>query len=82
MHQALFEYLLRVGKNAEGEVKNWLAIERTPSHVRLSTLAPLSNYGYPPGSEGAILKVTQHGVVTGQAGGDEGLSHAPMRRWL
>ena len=65
------EYLLKVSKNAEGDVKSWLGLEVSPSHVRLSTLAPLSNYGYPPGSEGAILKVTQHGVVTGQVGGDQ-----------
>src|SRR5262245_32950649 len=65
------EYLLKVGKNAEQEIQQWLALDAPPSHVRLSTLAPLSNYGYPPGSEGAILKVTQHGVVTGQAAGDE-----------
>jgi hypothetical protein len=64
------EYLLKVSKAAESDVKAWLAVEAVPSHVRLATLAPLSNYGYPDNADAAVLKVTQHGVVTGQAGGD------------
>ena len=64
------EYLLKVSKSAAAEVKALLALDAAPSHVRLSTLAPLSNYGYDPGSEGALLKVSPHGVVTGQDGGD------------
>lgn len=64
------EYLLKVSKAVESDIKSWLAIENVPSHVRLATLAPLSNYGYPDNADAQVLKVTQYGVVTGQAGGD------------
>jgi hypothetical protein len=64
------EYLLKVAESAAKDVKDWLAVGVVPTHVRLATMAPLSTYGYPAGSEGAILKLTIHGVVTGQAGGD------------
>lgn len=64
------EYLLKVAESAAKDVRDWLMVQATPTHVRLATMAPLSTYGYPAGSEGAILKVTVHGVVTGQAGGD------------
>lgn len=65
------EYLLKVADSATKDVKDWLLLQTTPSHVRLATKDPLSTYGYPSGSEGAVLKVTVHGVVTGQSGGDE-----------
>lgn len=65
------EYLLRVSKAAEADIKQYLLVEAVPSHVRLATLAPLSNYGYPDNADAAVLKVTQLGVVTGQAGGDQ-----------
>lgn len=58
-------YLLKVGKNAAGEVDKRLGTDSTPSHIRLSTLAPLSNYGYPPGAEGAVLGVTGDGLIVG-----------------
>jgi hypothetical protein len=64
------EYLLKVSKGAAPDVKQWLVLDTAPSHVRLSTLAPLSNYGYAPGAEAALLKVSQHGVVTGTDGDD------------
>ena len=59
------EYLLRVGKSAETDILKYLALEAPPSHVRLSTLAPLSNFGYPPGTEAQILRVLEHGIVMG-----------------
>ncbi len=65
------EYLLKVSKTAEKDVMRYLDLTAPPSHIRLSTLAPLSNWGYPPESSGAILKVFAEGVVTGQDGGNE-----------
>lgn len=63
-------YLLRVGKNAAAGVQKRLALGAGPSHVRVATLAPLSNYGYPPGAEGSVLEVNDHGLVFGAE--DEG----------
>ncbi|MCA2980120.1 MAG: hypothetical protein INH41_03540 [Myxococcaceae bacterium] len=65
------EYLLKVNDSASKDVAEWLLLAKAPTHVRLATLAPLSNYGYPSGADAAVLKLTVHGVVTGQAGGDE-----------
>ena len=65
------EYLLKVSKNAEAEVARWLGLPKAPTHVRLNVLAPLSNWGYPPNSDSALLNINAHGVVTGQAGGDD-----------
>jgi hypothetical protein len=64
------EYLLKVTDGVAKDVAQWLKLAAPPSHVRLATLAPLSNYGYPSGAEAALLGLTVHGVVTGQAGGD------------
>ena len=36
------EYLLKVSKGAANDVASFLALDKAPSHVRLSTLAPLS----------------------------------------
>jgi hypothetical protein len=65
------EYLLKVNETAARDVAEWLMLAKAPSHVRLATLAPLSNYGYPSGADAAVLKISVHGVVTGQAGGDQ-----------
>jgi len=59
------EYLLRVGDEAKGDVAKWLMVPNAPEHLRLSTLAPLSAYGYPEGSEGHVLRLDQNGVVIG-----------------
>lgn len=59
------EYLLKVAKDSEKEVAKWLLLSSPPTHVRLATLAPLSNYGYPAGIEGALLKITERGLVVG-----------------
>ena len=69
------EYMLKVGKTAENDIVKYLALTTAPSHVRLSTLAPLSNWGYPPGSEAQILRVLDHGIVMGQAGQKDEAPH-------
>lgn len=60
-------YLLRVPQE-EGVaevLQELLVCAAPPQYVRLSTLAPLSNYGFPPGSEGALLAVSDTGLVVG-----------------
>jgi hypothetical protein len=69
------EYMLKVAKSAEKDIARYLDLSAAPSHIRLSTLAPLSNWGYPPGSEGAVLKVLENGIVTGQDGGKDEAPH-------
>jgi hypothetical protein len=59
------EYLLKVTASTEADVVKWLRMAAPPSHVRLSTLAPLSNYGYPPNAESVLIAISEHGVVTG-----------------
>ena len=59
------EYLLRVAKAAEKDIAKWLDLSSAPDYVRVATLSPLSTYGYPPGSEGYILRINDHGLVTG-----------------
>ena len=59
------EYLLKVGKHVEKDAAKWLSLSKSPSHLRLATLAPLSNYGYPAGTEGTVLKINDHGLVVG-----------------
>lgn len=66
------EYLLKVVKPIEPDAKKWLGLQQTtPTHVRLSTLSKLSNYGYPPGTEGCILKIDQYGLVIGADGRED-----------
>ena len=69
------EYLLKVNEAVSGEVVKWLQLKAAPTHVRVSTLAPLSNYGYPSGADAALLGITIHGIVTGQAGGEDKAPH-------
>ena len=65
------EYLLKVGEAAKAEIQKYLDMKAAPSYVRVATLAPLSNWGFPANSEGAVIKVLERGLVTGQAGGDD-----------
>jgi hypothetical protein len=65
------EYLLKVAKSAEKDVAKLLSLTTAPSHIRLATLAPLSNYGYPEGSEGALLKAGDQGIVIGADGRED-----------
>lgn len=69
------EYMLKVSKGAEKDVARYLALDTAPSHIRLSTLAPLSNWGYPPESQAAVLKILEHGIVMGQDGGKDEAPH-------
>ena len=69
------EYMLKVSKSAEKDVARYLALDSAPSHIRLSTLAPLSNWGYPPESQAAVLKILEHGLVMGQDGGKDEAPH-------
>lgn len=59
------EYLLRVAKAAEKDMAKWLDVVQAPTYIRVSTLSPLSTYGYPAGSEGSVLRINEHGLVTG-----------------
>ena len=68
------EYLLRVAKAAEKDIAKWLDQSQAPTHVRVATLSPLSTYGYPPGSEGYVLRINEHGLVTGVEG-NAGVPH-------
>lgn len=60
-------YLLKVPEeeSLQNEIGDLLRSGFVPNYVRLSTLAPLSNYGYPPGAEGAILAMDERGLVVG-----------------
>lgn len=64
-------YLLKVTSNAGESVRNRLAMDGAPSHIRVSTLAPLSNYGYPAGVEGCIIDATADGLVVGAEEGTD-----------
>lgn len=61
-------YLLKVAHSSGDGVKERLLLDATPSHVRVSTLAPLSNFGYTPDAEGALLGINQHGLIVGVEG--------------
>lgn len=63
-------YLLKVGSDAKDTVAKRLRMKKAPSYVRLSTLAPLSNYGFPAGSEGAVVDIGAEGVVLGADGAE------------
>jgi hypothetical protein len=65
------EYLLKTAKAVEKDLAKWLSLSAAPTHVRLATLAPLSNYGYPAGTEGALLKINDHGLVVGADGRED-----------
>lgn len=65
------EYVLKVGAGAKDAIGGWLELSKQPTHVRLATMAPLSNWGYPPGSEGALLKIGERGIVVGVEGNEE-----------
>jgi hypothetical protein len=63
-------YVVKVGsaKEVQQGVKSRLQSQKQPSHVRLSTLAPLSNYGMPAGTEGTLLAIGGDGLVIGVEG--------------
>lgn len=65
-------YLLKVPQDEvlQEVLQELLACAAPPTYVRLSTLAPLSNWGYTADSVGAILSVSDSGVVVGAEGQD------------
>ena len=62
---AMEEYLLVVPESAAKEVAGWLMLTKAPTHLRLAALAPLSAYGYPPGTEGHLLRIDERGLIVG-----------------
>lgn len=72
-------YLLKTAKGADKSVKERLHLKAVPSYVRLATVAPLSNYGFPPGAEGALLRFDSEGAVIGVADGEGPRLFVPMQ---
>ena len=62
-------YLLKIpeDEDLQNQLGELLGAAYIPEYVRLSTLAPLSNYGYPVGAEGSLIGVSDRGVVIGVA---------------
>lgn len=60
-------YLFKVANDAQVQdaVAKRLDLAEAPSHVRIATLAKLSNYGYPADAEGELLFVDSDGIVFG-----------------
>jgi hypothetical protein len=60
-------YLMRVAEDDElfEKIAVHLQVKEIPHWVRVSTLAPLSTFGYGPGAEGAILTWTDAGITYG-----------------
>ncbi len=65
-------YLLKVPQDQilQEVLQDLLACAAPPPYVRLSTMAPLSNWGYQADSVGALLAVSDSGVVVGVEGAD------------
>lgn len=65
MHEIV--YVLKVPEDEEfqTQIGELIGASFLPDYVRLSTIAPLSNYGYTPGVEGAILAINDRGVIIG-----------------
>jgi hypothetical protein len=60
-------YLLKVSSQSDvqAELARRLLLDKAPTHVRVATLAPLSNYGYTPDALGAVLAIFDSGIVFG-----------------
>lgn len=62
-------YLLKVGSSQELRSqlahRMMLTAEQPVEWVRVATMAPLSNYGYPPDAEGELLGFVDGGLVVG-----------------
>ncbi len=68
MQELMYVLKVSAGHGLQEELQEMLVCDVPPAYIRLSTLAPLSNWGYPAGSEGAILAVSDAGVVVGVEG--------------
>jgi len=66
-------YLLKVPANqdVQGAVTQRLMLKQAPQYIRIATIAPISNYGYPAGTEGALLGILDGGVVVGVEGKED-----------
>lgn len=60
-------YALRVGAQQEVQaaVAEYLDSERAPQSVRLATLIPISNQGWPDTAVGALLRLDDRGALVG-----------------
>lgn len=58
-------YVLKVDEAVQQEVARRLVLPQAPPYVRVSTLVPLSNYGYPEDVEGTILTMNARGFLVG-----------------
>lgn len=60
-------YLLKLGEdpNLIKAVLQRLCLKDAPYYVRVATLAPISNFGYPESAEGALLAWTSEGITFG-----------------
>ncbi len=66
-------YALRTGRNPQLQVDlaDYLGVEKAPQSVRLATLIPISNQGYPADSVGGLLRLDQRGALVGVDGNPE-----------
>lgn len=60
-------YLLRIAASAAEKVREELMSSDIPTHVRLATRFPISNWGRP---EGVLLDLHARGVVIGTGDGE------------
>ncbi len=60
-------YLMRVAEDEElfDKIATHLQVAEIPHWIRVSTLAPLSTYGFAPGAEGALLRWSNAGITFG-----------------
>lgn len=58
-------YLFAVHGTISEEIQSILRCKQPPSHVRVATLAPLSNYGFRPDATATLLHADERGLVYG-----------------
>ena len=66
-------YALRVGSDPKlrEAVADHLGVAETPPSVRLATLIPISNQGYPADTVGGLLRLDARGALVGVEGRPE-----------
>lgn len=64
-------YLFAVEEQARQELRALLYMTEAPSHVRVATLAPLSNFGFRPDVTAQVLSVSDRGFVFGAGEHDD-----------
>lgn len=62
-------YLLKVAESEAlfEQLGHHLLLDEIPHYVRVASIAPLSNYGYGPESEGTLLAWLEQGIIYGDA---------------